>query len=255
MHKISDLAKLFNVSTKTVRLYEELGLITNSVRDPINNYRYFNELSAYELSIVLDYKKLGFTLVEISSILAGNFSFSTHMEQLLEEQRIIENKLTNISAFSTNYLGNNPNILNIPQTSVLFLSLKSNNLNHFDAFSHLIAQAINENLELSSTSSFFSISKITLSNNILSAPQDSIVCLAMIDGQSASENFMILPANKFASIVYTGPYCEISEAHSYLYNFAVSNYDCTPSTIYECFLSKPSENTNITTVRLMMPIS
>ena len=43
--KIGEIANLFDVSTRTVRYYEEVGLLT-SHRDPDSQYRYYDEGSS-----------------------------------------------------------------------------------------------------------------------------------------------------------------------------------------------------------------
>ena len=255
MHKISDLAGLFHITTKTVRLYEELGLISQGIRDPINNYRYFSEMSAYELSLVLQYKDMGFTLTEISSILAGTFSFTTNQENLLLELEIIKNKLVSTSAFSTDYFSQSPKIFDIPQTPVLYLSLKRSNLDEKSAFSHLIAQAIGEKLELKPTSCFFSIFENHSLDSIKDNDQDNTICLALSNGQFSNENFMVLPATKFASIIYNGPYDDIGKAKEYLADFVSSQFNCNSSTIYQYYINQPCGEHDYATIKLMIPIS
>ena len=65
MIKIGDFASLFNVSVKTIRYYESLGLIIPKYVDIYTGYRYYDENNIYIMQDILSLKKLGFSLEEI----------------------------------------------------------------------------------------------------------------------------------------------------------------------------------------------
>jgi len=66
--KIGEIANLFDVSTRTVRYYEEVGLLT-SHRDPDSQYRYYDERSSERLKKILVLRELGLSLNDIKIIL------------------------------------------------------------------------------------------------------------------------------------------------------------------------------------------
>src|SRR6056297_2195454 len=66
--KIGEIATLFDVSTRTVRYYEEVGLLT-SHRDPDSQYRYYDERSSERLKKILVLRELGLSLNDIKIIL------------------------------------------------------------------------------------------------------------------------------------------------------------------------------------------
>ncbi|MBF7097784.1 MerR family transcriptional regulator [Alkalibacter mobilis] len=72
-YKISDLAKIFDVTTETIRHYESKGLL-QSFRDENNNYRLFDDWDIFDLSDYLNLKKCGFTLLESKLIFESNSS-------------------------------------------------------------------------------------------------------------------------------------------------------------------------------------
>ncbi len=65
MIKIGDFANLFNVSIKTVRYYESLGLIIPKYVDIYTGYRYYDEDNIYTMQDIISLKNLGFSLEEI----------------------------------------------------------------------------------------------------------------------------------------------------------------------------------------------
>ncbi|MDR3598640.1 MerR family transcriptional regulator [Clostridium sp.] len=66
-YKISELSNLLNVSTNTVRRYENMGYIT-SKRSENNNYRYYGEDDISKFMTARLLRKYGFTHTEISEM-------------------------------------------------------------------------------------------------------------------------------------------------------------------------------------------
>ncbi len=65
--RIGDFAKLFNVSIKTVRYYESIGLIVPAFVDVYSGYRYFDFGNIERMQEILSLKELGFSLEEIKN--------------------------------------------------------------------------------------------------------------------------------------------------------------------------------------------
>ncbi len=68
---ISELSKLHDISTRTLRYYEELGLIS-STRKENYAYRLYDEESINRLQIILMLRKLNISLKDIQLILSSN---------------------------------------------------------------------------------------------------------------------------------------------------------------------------------------
>lgn len=64
-HTISDLAREFGITTRTIRFYEDKGLIT-PLRD--GTRRLFQPRDRTRLKLILRGKRLGFSLAEIAEI-------------------------------------------------------------------------------------------------------------------------------------------------------------------------------------------
>ncbi len=67
--KIGQLAERAGVSVETIRFYESKGLISPAGRSA-NGYRLYNELDGARLRFILNAKSVGFTLKEITDLLA-----------------------------------------------------------------------------------------------------------------------------------------------------------------------------------------
>lgn len=64
----SDLMKTFDIGRNTLRLYESKGLLKAPKRTE-SGYRKYNQEDVEDLKFILEAKKVGFTLVEISELL------------------------------------------------------------------------------------------------------------------------------------------------------------------------------------------
>ena len=67
--RIGELAGRFGLSTKTLRYYEEIGLLPEPHRTADSGYRLYSEEDAERLSFVLKAKRVGFSLEEIGEVL------------------------------------------------------------------------------------------------------------------------------------------------------------------------------------------
>lgn len=69
-YKISQLSKLSNVSTRTIRYYDEIGLLKPSIILD-NGYRLYGQEEVDLLQQILFYKELGFKLSQIKEIISS----------------------------------------------------------------------------------------------------------------------------------------------------------------------------------------
>ncbi|MBS5574397.1 MAG: MerR family transcriptional regulator [Clostridiales bacterium] len=67
-YKIGDLARLFNLSTESIRHYERQGLIHPQKAEG-SSYRYYQAWDMAVLSACRQYRALGFTLEESAEML------------------------------------------------------------------------------------------------------------------------------------------------------------------------------------------
>lgn len=84
--KIGELARRAGVTAKTIRYYEDIGLMPEPDRDP-NDYRNYTEEAVDRLKFVRDAQATGLTLTEIGSILdlrEEGHGTCDHVAELLE---------------------------------------------------------------------------------------------------------------------------------------------------------------------------
>ncbi|MBP3953612.1 MerR family transcriptional regulator [Bacillus suaedae] len=91
---IGEIAKLHNVTMKTLRYYDEIGLLEPIQIDENNGYRYYSTEQFEQLNTIQYLKKLGFSLKEIKSHLdhrdIDGFLALLEKQKKLTEQKINE---------------------------------------------------------------------------------------------------------------------------------------------------------------------
>ena len=65
VYKIGDFSNLVNISIRTLRYYDEIGLLKPEIVDRFTNYRYYTEDNVVEAQFITLLKEVGFTLQEI----------------------------------------------------------------------------------------------------------------------------------------------------------------------------------------------
>ncbi|ELB2150775.1 MerR family DNA-binding transcriptional regulator [Vibrio parahaemolyticus] len=86
--KISDLAKEFDITTRSIRFYEDLGLLTPERK---GNTRIYNGRDRIRLKLILRGKRLGFSLADIKELFEL-YDTDQSTEQLNYMIRLIEEK-------------------------------------------------------------------------------------------------------------------------------------------------------------------
>ncbi len=99
-YTIKSLANLAGISTRTLRYYDEIGLL-KPIRVNSSGYRIYGELQVDILQQIMFYKEMELPLEEIREIIHNkNFNFESalifHRERLLEKQAKIEKLLINV---------------------------------------------------------------------------------------------------------------------------------------------------------------
>lgn len=74
MFKISTFSKLSKVTLKTLRYYDQIGILKPRKVDDDTGYRYYSADQLLELNRILIYKELGFTLPQIKQLLQEDIS-------------------------------------------------------------------------------------------------------------------------------------------------------------------------------------
>lgn len=79
-YKTSDLSNILNVSSNTIRRFEEKGYLSSN-RDDENKYRYFRNSDIEKITYISKYRKIGLSHDEIASILQSDIKRNIEIHQ------------------------------------------------------------------------------------------------------------------------------------------------------------------------------
>ena len=82
--KIGEFSQLMQVTVKTLRHYEQKGLLTPDEVDEWTGYRYYSINQMQKLQTIRDLQRLGFSLDEIKDLFEDNSHFPS-IRQLTEK--------------------------------------------------------------------------------------------------------------------------------------------------------------------------
>ena len=130
-YTIGEAAKKLQVSTRTLRFYEEKDLVRPAYTEE-NGYRFYEKDQIRQLELILFLKELGFSLKQIKMLIKdehGSQSLELLLkEQYQENQRKIEEvskKQAQIKAYKRLIPINSPNTNRIPKKHILRLKVES----------------------------------------------------------------------------------------------------------------------------------
>ena len=86
-YTVKKLAKLSGISIRTLRFYDEIGVLKPASR-AANNYRYYEEEQLLMLQQILFYRELGFALNDIQRIIYSD-DFNK-LDALISHKQILE---------------------------------------------------------------------------------------------------------------------------------------------------------------------
>lgn len=97
---ISKVARKLGIGVETIRYYQRIGLIEQPKKPPLG-YRVYSESLITRLIFIQRAKELGFSLIEISNLLAlGDGSCAETKELASHKLEIIKNKIYDLQAIA-----------------------------------------------------------------------------------------------------------------------------------------------------------
>ena len=72
LFSIGEVSKICNISAKTLRYYDQIGILSPDVVLKENGYRYYSQKTLHIVPVVKYYKQMGFKLEEMQGAVEGN---------------------------------------------------------------------------------------------------------------------------------------------------------------------------------------
>lgn len=101
-YKIGDFSRLTNISIRTLRYYDEIGILKPEYVDPYSGYRYYTDKNLDEVKSITFLKNLSFSLEEIASCKDSITSdvLENKKQELLEKRNEIDEQIQMIDSIN-----------------------------------------------------------------------------------------------------------------------------------------------------------
>ena len=101
-YKIGDFSRLTNISIRTLRYYDEIGILKPEYVDPYSGYRYYTDKNLDEVKSITFLKNLSFSLEEIAACKDSITSdvLENKKQELLEKRNEIDEQIQMIDSIN-----------------------------------------------------------------------------------------------------------------------------------------------------------
>ena len=106
MYRIGEFSKIVKLTVKTLRFYEEAGLLNPSHTDKFTGYRYYTTEQLYPAQLIVALRQAGFSIEEIRRILSGGDAsemLERKESELKAEKSAAEDRLNRLSVIKKFY--------------------------------------------------------------------------------------------------------------------------------------------------------
>lgn len=99
MYKIGELSKIVDIPIKTLRYYDEVGILPPAHIDQFTGYRYYDDESILNIEMIKSLKSVNFTLQEIKEYMINKDDklFLNKQEEIKNEIRFLEERYRKLS--------------------------------------------------------------------------------------------------------------------------------------------------------------
>lgn len=237
-YKISEIAKIFNISRQTLIFYHKKNILVPNIIDEENGYRYYSNEQIWDLFFLLTLKKAGFSLEEIKRYVEIKNSDESIMflENKINE---IDKKISELKKSKKTILKKLENIRDFSSTSTKEEEFKIEEIENIRWYSIDMKDETDEvematNYEkLNSFAKKYSIDDVeyitmTEIKNIESVKVDGGIVPVKKVGIVIPKNMVIekseeLMLGKVISIKYNNPYSNLVKTYQNLKSYIVKN--------------------------------
>lgn len=94
---IGEISKLSSISLKTLRYYDEIGLLKPKYVNKENNYRYYSIEQLTTIDLIKLFKSTGMSLYLIKEILSSQSNLDFMVQNIRNQSKVIAEKIKELS--------------------------------------------------------------------------------------------------------------------------------------------------------------
>ncbi len=219
--KISEIAGFYSMTPRTLRYYEEIGLLRPARIDSSSAYRYYGRDSIERLEVVSQLKGMGLTLDEIRECLMGRFSVYDKIEQCKNEIHMLNFKLKELEFLETKRGQYVADIIDVPARTTLARELKAkSHADMIDSFYAFVEEMISQKVKLMPFKRYFI--ELVDGRFVDGDPLVRIHANVALD-RSAPAGTALFKGRRYIRTCHRGTWREISNAFEFLLEHAAQN--------------------------------
>ena len=229
LYKIGMFAAMNRVTVKTLRFYEEQGLLMPALIHPDNGYRYYTLAQMAVLQQITAFKKAGFTLEEIARINSG----ADEQEVLLKKKAELLAKIADLTrqiAIVDGYLSKKKTglshpvlIKTIPETTAAAMETK------IESYDNLFEVMPEMGALMEKVGCECAVPEYCFTNYLESGSKDEEISVEICESVTAAKKetdglyFRTFPRIQAACIYHKGSYGTFSESYEVVLKYIEEN--------------------------------
>lgn len=233
MYRIGEFSKIVKLTVKTLRFYDEAGLLAPSFTDKFTGYRYYQTEQLYCAQQVIALRQAGFSIDEIKHILSGkdvSEMLDRKETELKQEKQAAEERLSRLSVIKKFYseeqtMNYQAIIKYLPQYTVYCKQFKVKDFSEYGVIIPLIGAEISKvNPTLKCIEpNFCYVEYLDGEFKERDFNVEYVEAVEKIGKETKNIKFKILPAAEVACVMHKGSYEGLRKGYIYLINWVKEN--------------------------------
>lgn len=249
MYQIGEFSKMSRTTIKTLRYYDEIGLLHPAQVNPENGYRYYTTGQLIPLQRIRSLRQAGLSVEEVQAVLNGadlNTILASRKAELEKQQSIIQNQLSRIEhilklskPFKEDFMMKfHADVKKIPSYTVFSAE---GTLPNFTAFSQFIPGVYQEVKESNPTLKFLEpeycfVSYLDEEHRETDIHLEYCQAVTKKGMETQRIKFKEMPAVTVVSVYLQGSYDGMGEAYAFAYNWIKENGYTQSASVRECYI-------------------
>ena len=93
LFQIGEVMKIMGITRKTLRVYEDMGLLTPAVKDEESGYRYYSADNMTQIRSLRSLQLLGLSLKEVAEYYYDTENMETHLQRLMDLRATLDRNI------------------------------------------------------------------------------------------------------------------------------------------------------------------
>lgn len=257
MYSIGEFSKIGSVSTKTLRYYDEIGLIHPAYVDQENHYRYYSDKQVDDILFISELKSYDLRLEQIKAIVeSGDKHLLEHflkkriqeldnqMQESIRLKQCIEQKMQQIQLGGNIMDSKSELVVEAKEFSPVWVVSKKATIE----ISHIssVIGSVYEEIYKNGFSPKGPVMTFYLDEEFCHENANVEVCIPVEENEQTrnNEQVKLLEPGMCATCVYTGPYSKLGKAYAEVLKWIEEHKHKLTSAPFDCYMNSPQEVKN-----------